>query len=879
MSAPRLLLVDGYSLIFRTFHSIKTPMRSADGVNVAALYGATRVMLGLIRRHLFGDSAAGDYAARRRGHTGDRLAFVVDAPGKNFRHELFPDYKAQRPPTPPELPPQMDRLRELYPALGWPVVEESGYEADDVIAALTRRGREAGYEVLIFTGDKDLMQLIGPGVRHIAHGRRGEESLRDAEYVREKFGVAPERMRDLLALTGDTVDNLPGVPGVGPKTAAKLLDQYGDLDGVIEHAGEVSGKLGERLRENIEAARLTWKLVGLDEDAPAPELDELTLGEPATAAVEKLQTLRFASILRELGLTERREVSLSVAENGPPEGFVDKVKAAGKLGLIPLGDYRSDRTYELRGLRLAAEENAEIGVPCENGLPDWVGGLLADDEITVVGYDLKPLAESLKKYEDLMLAGWLLEADRPPRGLADYCRRHLGETPDENSGDQAELFDAPRDEAAGHAAAALRLRPILEKKRAEAELERVYRQIELPLIPVLAAVERRGLPLDTDRLAELSEELQAEMEKLEAQAHELAGREFNVASPKQVGEVLFGELNLPGGRKTKTGYSTASDVLEGLAGEHEIARVILEHRRLAKLEGTYAAKLPRSVAETTGRLHTTLHQAAVSTGRLSSSDPNLQNIPIRTETGRRIRGAFRAPEGRRLVSADYSQIELRLLAHVSGETRLIEAFRSGVDVHAATAATLFDINTDAVTSEQRNSAKIVNYSLIYGKGVYGLAQDLGIERNEAREFIDNYFNKYPAVKEWMERHTERVRVLGYTVTLFGRRRPFGEINSPNRRTREAAERAALNAPLQGTAADICKLAMIRAEQALTKSDLNADLLLQIHDELLVEAPVDKVDEVGGLLREAMEKAHKGLIKLSVPLTVEIGSGEDWLSAH
>ncbi|MBD3400021.1 MAG: DNA polymerase I [Candidatus Coatesbacteria bacterium] len=878
---PRLLLVDGYSLIFRTFHSIKSSLTDEEGVNVAALYGATRLVLGLIRRHLFDGAEKGGYRKHLGEYAEERFAFVVDAPGKNFRHEVFEDYKANRPPTPPELPPQMERLRELYPALGWPVVEVPGYEADDAIAALTREARDAGYEVLIFTGDKDLMQLIGPAVRHIAHGRKGEESLRDADYVREKFGVAPEKMRDLLALTGDTVDNLPGVPGVGPKKAAGLLEEYGDLESIFDHADEVKGKLGEKLREHEEEARLTWRLVGLDEETPVPGLDELRLSAPGDEARELLSSLRFASLTRELGLAESREVSFTTADDGPPEDFGAAVKDAGRLALIPLGEYRDDRSYELRALRLAVRSDAELLVPCEDGLPAWLGELLNADGVTAIGYALKPLSEELGTFEELMLAGWLLEADRPPRGLADYCQKHLGERP-RGGGDEAQgdLFAEPeQSEAAGHAAAALRLWPVLEKKLAEAELELVYRGIELPLTPVLAAVERRGLWLDRQALGDFAAELRRRMEELEERAHELTGIEFNIASPKQVGEVLFDKLDLPGAKKTKTGYSTAQSVLEKLAPEHEIARVILDYRQLAKLEGTYAARLPERIAQSTGRLHTTLHQAAVATGRLSSSDPNLQNIPIRTELGRRIRAAFTAPTGWKLVSADYSQIELRLLAHVSGETRLIEAFRSGVDVHAATAATLFECDPDEVTPEQRNSAKIVNYSLIYGKGVYGLARDLDIGRDEAGEFIDNYFRKYPAVKEWMERHTERVRKLGYTVTLCGRRRPFGEINSPNRRVREAAERAALNAPLQGTAADICKLAMIRAEEALGSAELQARLLLQIHDELLVEAPRGEVEAVSDLLRRAMEQAHEGLIKLSVPLTVELGVGDNWLAAH
>jgi DNA polymerase-1 len=867
-SRPRLLLVDGYSLLFRSFHAFKkNPLTAKDGTNVAALYGAVRVFLGLLERH-----------------RPDRVAFVLDAPGKNFRDEIYPAYKANRPPTPPDLPPQSDLLRRLFPLMGWPLVETPGYEADDAIAALTKVGLDAGYDVLIFTHDKDLMQLIAPRVVHIAHSRKGEESLRDAGYVREKFGVGPERVRDLLALAGDSTDNLPGVPGVGPKTAAGLLEKYGDLEGVLAHAGEIPGKLGENLKEHAGDARLTWRMVALAEDAPVPPLDELVISETQPGALEMLQKLRFAGVIRDLGLVERTEARLEVISTGPPDGFVEKVRRNGRLGIALEAEAGPARRYRIKALGLAAETGTGYGLACDGEPPPWLVELLADPEIATVGYDLKPLARQISRPEDLMLAGWLLEADRAPRGLASLCQAHLGKRPagEVKQPDQGDLLadaGAELKGLAGRAAAALELQPVLAEKIEELDLERVYRRIELPLLPVIAAVEGRGILLDSSALAELSAELHARMEELEKRAHGLAGHPFNVASTKQAGEVLFGELKLPGGRRTKTGFSTAGDVLDKLAAEHEIAAVILEHRQLAKLDGTYAAKLPAEVDPVSGRLHTTLHQAAVATGRLSSSDPNLQNIPIRTELGRRIRRAFVAPEGSVLVSADYSQIELRLLAHISGEVRLLGAFRAGGDVHVATAAVLFGVDEGDVSPEQRNAAKVVNYSLIYGKGVYGLAQDLGIGRAEAKAFIDGYFAKYPAVREWMDSGLERARELGYTVTLFGRRRPFGELNSPNRQAREAAERAALNAPLQGTSADICKLAMIRAEKLLNECDCGARLLLQIHDELLVECPAGEAERVGGMLKEAMENACEGLVKLQVPLAVEVGSGQNWLEAH
>ncbi|OGD78947.1 MAG: hypothetical protein A2Y64_02150, partial [Candidatus Coatesbacteria bacterium RBG_13_66_14] len=724
---------------------------------MAALYGAVRVFLGLLERH-----------------RPDRVAFVLDAPGPTFRDEIFPAYKANRPPAPPELPPQADLLRELFPLLGWPLVETPGYEADDAIAALTKTGLDAGYDVRIFTHDKDLMQLIGPRVLHVAHGRKGEESLRDAGYVREKFGVNPERMRDLLALAGDSTDNLPGVPGVGPKTAAGLLAKFGDLEGVLAHAGKIPGKLGENLLEHTEDARLTWRLVGLAEDAPVPPLDALVISPARPGALEMLQNLRFAGVIRDMGLAERTEARLEVIAAGPGDGFVEKIRKSGRLGIALDAETGPARRYRIKALGLAAETGTGYGLACDGEAPTWLVELFADPKISTVGYDLKPLARRISRPEDLMLAGWLLEADRLPRGLASLCQAHLGKRPagEETQPAQGDLLSdsgSVLKGLAGRAAAALELEPVLAEKIKELELERVYRRIELPLLPVIAAVEERGLLLDSPALGELSTELHARMEELEKRAHGLAGHPFNVASTKQTGEVLFGELKLAGGRRTKTGFSTAGDVLDKLAQEHEIAAVILEHRQLAKLDGTYAAKLPAEVDPVSGRLHTTLHQAAVSTGRLSSSDPNLQNIPIRTELGRRIRKTFVAPAGCVLVSADYSQIELRLLAHISGEVRLLEAFRAGADIHAATAAVIFGVEKENVGPEQRNAAKVVNYSLIYGKGVYGLASDLGIGRAEAKAFIDGYFAKYPAVREWMDSGLERARELGYTVTLFGRR--------------------------------------------------------------------------------------------------------------
>ncbi|MCK4593290.1 hypothetical protein KAU45_02220, partial [bacterium] len=489
---PRLLLVDGYALLFRFFHSIKTPLTAKDGTNVAALYGTVRLFRGLLERH-----------------QPDRVAFVLDAPGSTFRDEIFPKYKANRPPTPPDLPPQANLLRKLFPLLGWPLVEVPGYEADDAIAALTTKALNSGYEVRIFTHDKDLTQLIGPRVVHITHGRKGEDSLRDAGYVSEKFGVGPERMRDLLALTGDSVDNLPGVPGVGPKTAAKLLAAYGDLEGVLSHADEVKGKPGENLVKHAEDARLTWRLVGLAEDAPVPPLDELVTTGVGSAALKLLKELRFAGLIRDLGLMERTEARLGVLRSGPPARFVERVKKVGRLGIALETEVGPARHYSVKAVGLAVDPNTGYGLRCDGEPPDWLRDLLADPDVAVVGYDLKPIVLLTSPVEDLMLAGWLLEADRTPRGLAALCQTHLDLRPvgEEEGSTQGDLLTDQDDELkrlAGHAAAALELEPVLGEKIKRFELGRVYRKIELPLLPVLAKVEGRGLLLDSSALDELS---------------------------------------------------------------------------------------------------------------------------------------------------------------------------------------------------------------------------------------------------------------------------------------------------------------------------------------------------------------------------------------
>jgi DNA polymerase-1 len=868
-SSGKLLLIDGMALLYRTFYSIKTPLTTSSGVNVAALYGALRACIALLKRH-----------------QPERFAFVMDTPQPTFRHKEYPEYKANRPPIPPELPPQLDLLRKVIPHLGWKLVEREGYEADDLIATLTRQTVEEGGEVLIFTADKDLMQLIGPSVSHLIHGRRGEENRRGADYVREKFGVEPGQIRDLLALTGDSSDNLPGIPGVGPKKAAALLTTYGSFDGVFAHADEVKGKLGESLREHQDDARLTWKLVRLDDEAPVPPLAELAPTEPTDRAKGLLKLLGFNSLIRELGLEQKRETKLTVLGDEIPASFIQKVQRIGRVALIHRGEIKRDRSYHLTALGLAVDADEGFGLRCNGKLPGLIQELLADKGIRVLGYGLKPFLglTGITNYDDALLAGWLVEANRSSKDLPALCEQYLGRIPAGGGGEdsQGDLLSGEGDELktlAGEAAALVALTHKLELELATQELKRVYYDIELPLAAVLASVEKRGILLDSTALNNFSEELTRQQGELAEQIHALAGHSFNVASPKQVGEVLFGELGLPGAKKTKSGYSTSRGVLEKLVEEHEIARLILEHRQLAKLDGTYAKAFPKQVAPDTGRLHTTLHQAAVSTGRLSSSNPNLQNIPIRTELGRHIREAFIAPSGWKLISADYSQIELRLMAHIAGETRLIEGFLNNADVHRLTAGTLLGIPADEVTKEQRNQAKIVNYSLFYGKGVYGLARDLRMSIAEAKAFIDNYFSKYPAVREWMDGNAERARELGYTITLFGRKRPFGGLDSPSRQVREASERAALNAPIQGSAADLCKLAMIRAEQMFGESDLQARMLLQIHDELLVECPVEEVEATSAILREAMENAAEGFVHLSVPITVDIGSGDNWLQAH
>ncbi|MFA7606671.1 MAG: DNA polymerase I [Rhodocyclaceae bacterium] len=908
---PTLLLVDGSSYLYRAFHALPDLRNSAG-----APTGAVRGVLSMLRR------LEGEYAAEYR-------ACVFDAKGKTFRDDLYPDYKSHRPPMPDDLRAQIEPLHEGVRAEGWPLLMVEGVEADDVIGTLTRQALEAGWEVVISTGDKDLTQLVRPGVRWV--NTMSEEVL-DVAGVTAKFGVPPERIVDYLALVGDTVDNVPGVEKCGPKTAVKWLAQYGDLDGLIAHADQVGGKVGENLRRHLDFLPLGRQLVTVLTDVALPvSLQELGAREDDKAALRALyERMEFKGWLRELDQAQPgggARPQSTAAGDAPPQlqaegahrtdyacildwaGFevwLARIEAAELTAFDTETTSLDPMAARLVGLSFAVTPGQAAYVPLAHAGPEAPEQLplevvlarlkpwLESDAHRKVGQNLKYDAHVLANHgirlggiaEDTLLESYVLESERP-HDMDSLALRHLGIRTipyTEVCGKGAKQIgfadvavERATEYAAEDADITLRLHHHLSDKLARApRLAGLYRDIELPTLQVLFDMERNGVLIDAFLLAQHSEELARRLHELERQAHELAGQPFNLGSPKQLGEILFGKLGLPVVKKTATGQpSTDEDVLTQLAEDYPLPKLLLQHRGLSKLKSTYADKLPRMVNPSTGRVHTSFSQATAVTGRLSSAEPNLQNIPIRTEEGRRIRAAFIAPRDHLIVSADYSQIELRIMAHLSGDERLLEAFARGEDVHRATAAEVFGVPPAEVSSEQRRYAKVINFGLIYGMSAHGLAKNLDIERGAAQSWIDRYFARYPGVARYMEDTKAQARQLGYVETLFGRRLALPDIRAQQVGRRQAAERAAINAPMQGTAADLIKRAMIATRRWLQDEGLASRLLLQVHDELVLEVPRDELDTV----REALPRLMGGVAELSVPLLVEVGAGDNWDEAH
>jgi DNA polymerase-1 len=845
-----------------------------------------------------------------REQPGAHVGVVFDAPGKTFRDELYPDYKATRPPMPDELRAQVAPLLDAVRSMGLPLLQVEGVEADDVIGTLCCEAAKGGIDVLVSTGDKDLAQLVND---HVTLVNTMSDTVLDRDAVKVKFDVYPEQIIDYLALVGDSSDNIPGVPKVGAKTAAKWLNQFGSADAIMQHADEITGKVGESLRENIDSLKLSRELatIRLDVDLPVTT-SEL---EPAAADTTRLRELYSRFELRTLLRQLDEQAGEPEVEPEQTQGDYETVLSwdafdrwldkADKADLVAFDTETTSLDYmaaEIVGVSMAVEAGSAAYIPLAHdypGAPDQLPRDEALEKLRVflespdhnkVGHHLKYDAHVLARHDisldgmrfDSMLESYVLNSVATRHDMDSTARHYLGretihyEDVAGKGAKQLTFNQIDLETAAPYAAEdadiTLQLHQMLWSKLNEIEpLRDVYVNIEQPLVPILLEMEETGVLIDRQMLADQSRELADKMVELEAAAHELAGGPFNLGSPKQLQQILFEKLELPVIRKTPKGQpSTAEDVLMELAEDYELPRVIIDYRSVSKLKSTYTDKLPLQIEAGTGRVHTSYHQAVAATGRLSSTDPNLQNIPIRTPEGRRIRQAFIAPKNHLLLAADYSQIELRIMAHLSGDEGLLQAFAENKDIHSATAAEVFEL-----TADQRRSAKAINFGLMYGMSAFGLGKQLGISRGQAQEYVDLYFDRYPGVKAFMDGTRETASKQGYVETVFGRRLYLPEINARNAQRRQYAERSAINAPMQGTAADIIKRAMINVHDWLSEGELNARMIMQVHDELVFEVASDNVEAVSARVTEIMCAAAE----LSVALKVDIGVGKNWDEAH
>ena len=930
-----LYLVDGSGYIFRAFFAIP-PRMTSHGVHTNAVFGFTNMLIKLLR-----DTDA------------DGLAVIFDHSGDSFRNEIYPDYKANRDEPPEELVPQFAAIREATRAFGLPCLEQPGYEADDLIATYARLAADQGLRVTIVSSDKDLMQLVAERIDMLDPMK--DKAIGRDEVI-EKFGVPPEKVIDVQALAGDSTDNVPGVPGIGIKTAAQLVEDYGSLEALLERAGEIKQpKRREKLIENADLARVSKRLVTLEQKVPVEaDLAGFGLREPDPEVLRDfLERYEFRSILNRLAdklvvnggegvVPDAKEVGGSAApvtseapaERPPGSGYetvqtAETLKAwvarAIEAGTVAV-DTETDSLDSLRatlvGVSLAVAPGEACYIPLahkgdggdgdsldfEAGTPpqqipleealDLLRPLLADPTVLKIGQNLKYDLEVLHRYgvevaplDDTMLLSYVLEGGLHGHGMDELSKLHLDHTPIPfkevcGSGKSQITFDrVPLDRATDYAAedadVTYRLHALLKPQLVTEKVTRVYETLERPLVPVLVAMEEAGIKVDTGQLKRLSNDFATRMGELETEIHRLAGRPFNIGSPKQLGEILFDELSLPGGKKGKTGaYATGAEILEQLAAQgHDLPARVLDWRQVAKLKSTYTDALQNQINPKTGRVHTSFGQAVASTGRLSSTDPNLQNIPVRTEEGRKIRCAFVAEAGHKLLSVDYSQIELRLTAHIAGVDALREAFAAGHDIHAMTASQVFGVPLADMDPATRRRAKAINFGIIYGISAFGLAQNLGIAQGEARDYIGAYFARYPEIQDYMERTKAEAKERGWVGTLFGRRIHLPTIRDKNPARRSFGERAAINAPIQGTAADIIKRAMIRIPPAIEAAKLEARMLLQVHDELLFEVPEAQVEETATLVAQVMEGACAPALELTVPLVADVGVGASWDEAH
>ncbi|TVT34265.1 DNA polymerase I [Marinobacter vinifirmus] len=903
---PPVVLVDGSSYLFRAYHALP-PLTTSKNHPTGAIKG----VVSMLRR-------------LEQDFPESKVVVVFDAKGKTFRHDMYEEYKANRPPMPEDLAMQIEPIHNIVRAMGLPLLIVPGVEADDVIGTLAHEATSKGIDVVVSTGDKDMAQLVSD---HVTLINTMTETAMDRDGVVEKFGVTPEQIIDYLALVGDKVDNIPGVNKCGPKTAVKWLQAYNDLDNLIEHAGEIKGKIGEYLREAIDTLPLSRELATIRLDVELEfGLEDLTEREQDDdSLLELFKEYEFRSWIAELenaGSASDKKAAASepeptkaiekqysvITEQAELDKWLERLKAADQFAFDTETTSLRYMDAEIVGVSFAIEPGEAAYVPLGHdymGAPDQLDRddvlaqfkpLLEDPKQKKIGQNLKYDKNVLANHDihlegisdDTMVESYVLNSVATRHDMDSLAREYLGEqtiTYESIAGKGAKqlTFNQIDLEKAGPYAAedadiTLRLHQALSPKLKETgKLESVYRDIDLPLVPVLSRMEQRGTLISASTLRQHSQELAERMAELEKEAHEVAGESFNLGSTKQLQAILYDKFGLRVIKKTPKGApSTAEPVLQELAHEHELPRLIVEHRSLSKLKSTYTDTLPELIHHRTGRVHTSYHQAVTATGRLSSSEPNLQNIPIRTEEGRRIRQAFIAPEGYKLLAADYSQIELRIMAHLSGDKGLLTAFEHGEDIHKATAAEVFGVSLIEVSSDQRRSAKAINFGLIYGMSAFGLARQLGVERKVAQEYIDRYFERYPGVLRYMDNIRKQAHEDGYVETLYGRRLYLPEINARNKQMQQAAERTAINAPMQGTAADIIKRAMIDVDQWLHAEHQNdACMTMQVHDELIIEVREDAVEKV----REGLVKRMSAAAKLDVPLLVEAGVGDNWDQAH
>jgi DNA polymerase-1 len=917
-----MVLIDGSYYLFRAYHAIRD-LSNAKGEPSGAIYG----VINMVQKHL--TEGGPDY-----------FAIVFDAKGKTFRNDMYKEYKANRPPMPDDLVTQIQPLHDLIRALGIPLIMVEGVEADDVIATLARQAAEKNIKTIVSTGDKDLAQMVNDRIHLI---NTMSNTYFDRDGVVEKYGVPPERIIDYLTLMGDTADNVPGVPKVGPKTAVKWINEYGSLDEIISRADEIKGKVGENLREFLPKLPLSKELVTLKYDV---ELDcgpeDLIISKPDNTTLRKIYSYwNFRSWLAQLedddDYEDNDEFAKQKEEDEPEEILEEEQQTISDSSSDSTAEYETIFTNEhlelwiakletadlisidtettsldymkaeIVGLSFAVSENSAAYVPLQHDYPgapeqlslnetlEKLKPILEDKNKYKIGQNLKYDLEVFANYQinlqgiehDTMLASYVVNSVANRHNMDALALNYLNietihyEDVAGKGAKQIPFSQVSIEDAAPYAAEdvdiVLKLHRVLSSElKKHTTLEQVYRTIEMPLLNVLARIERNGVVIDSDLLMQQSHELKARMQKIEIEAHDLAGETFNIGSPKQIQAILYEKMDLPVLAKTPKGQpSTAESVLQELAEEYKLPKLILEHRSVSKLCSTYTDKLPLMINPDTNRVHTSYHQAVAATGRLSSSNPNLQNIPIRTAEGRKIRLAFIAPEGYTMVAADYSQIELRIMAHLSGDKSLLDAFDKGLDIHKTTAAEVFGVAIDNVDNDQRRAAKAINFGLIYGMSAFGLAKQLGIGRSEAKEYIDLYFSRYPSVKTFMDETREKAKEDGFVETVYHRRLYLPEINARNAARRQYAERTAINAPMQGTAADIIKLAMIDIDEWLQESKFDAIMIMQVHDELVFEVATEKLDEFIKEIDARMTKNDH----LKVPLAVDIGHGQNWDEAH